>query len=95
MGNGKTDANGNPAMAIPPALVIAARQGWQWQWQQLMGGLGPADAEGNYRRPSSDHLSASVPSFVDATLPEQRRPLLILGSSCPWAHRTWLVHQLR
>ena len=82
-------------MAIPPALVIAARQGWQWQWQRLMGGLGPADAEGNYRRPNSDHLSASVPSFVHATLPEQQRPLLILGRSCPWAHRTWLVHQLR
>ena len=82
-------------MAIPPALVIAARQGWRWQWQQLMGGLGPADAEGNYRRPSSDHLSTSLPPFVKATLPEQRRPLLILGRSCPWAQRTWLVHQLR
>ena len=82
-------------MAIPPALVIAARQGWRWQWQRLMGGLGPADAEGNYRRPSSDHLSATLPPSIEATLPEQRRPLLILGRSCPWAHRTWLVHRLR
>ena len=39
-------------MAIPPAVVTAARNGWQWQWQQLMGGLGPADAEGNYTRPA-------------------------------------------
>ncbi|MBM5820490.1 MAG: glutathione S-transferase family protein, partial [Cyanobacteria bacterium K_DeepCast_150m_m2_101] len=40
-------------MAIPPAVVSAARAGWRWQWLQLMQGLGPADGEGNYRRPAS------------------------------------------
>ena len=29
-------------MAIPPVLVKTARCGWAWQWQRLMGGLGPA-----------------------------------------------------
>ena len=84
------------AMSIPPIVVMAARAGWHRQWQLLMGGLGPADAEGNYTRPISDHL--------EAALPDQRQrqdrspdhlPRLIVGRSCPWAHRTWLVHQLR
>jgi putative glutathione S-transferase len=31
-------------MSIPPIVVMAAKAGWRWQWQRLMGGLGPADA---------------------------------------------------
>ena len=50
-------------MSIPPFVVAAARTGWRWQWQRLMGGLGPADAAGNYRRPASDHLEAERPAL--------------------------------
>ncbi len=79
-------------MTIPAAVVAAARAGWHWQWQQLMGGLGPADAAGNYRRP--------VAAFTDLPpLPpnagEPGRHVLIVGRSCPWAHRAWLVWRLR
>ncbi len=83
-------------MSIPPIVVMAAREGWRWQWQQLMGGLGPADRSGNYQRPRSDHLEAQLPEVTELSkrLPDQR-PGLIIGRSCPWAHRTWLVHQLR
>ena len=82
-------------MAIPPALVKTARWGWSWQWQRLMGGLGPADSSGNYKRPAGDHPSATLPTqSLDGRSPDER-PLLILGRSCPWAHRTWLVHTLR
>ncbi len=82
-------------MAIPPALVKTARCGWSWQWQQLMGGLGPADSDGNYRRPAGDHPSAALPTQpVEGRLAEHRC-ILILGRSCPWAHRTWLVHTVR
>ena len=95
MQNGDTAFINNRAMAIPPALVIAARCGWHWQWQRLMGGLGPADAAGRYRRPASDHLKAELPDPAVADRPSEQRPHLILGRSCPWAHRTWLVHQLR
>ena len=61
-----------------------------------MGGLGPADATGNYTRPSSDPLlpPALNPADLLQRSPAQR-PLLVIGRSCPWAHRTWLVHQLR
>ena len=82
-------------MAIPPVVVMTARLAWHWQWQRLMSGLGPADAQGNYRRPTSDHPSAQLPSQPLARRVVSERPRLIVGRSCPWAHRTWLVHQLR
>ena len=82
-------------MAIPPALVKTARCGWNWQWQQLMGGLGPADSNGNYQRPAGDHPSAALPAQPVIGRLVEHRSILILGRSCPWAHRTWLVHTLR
>ena len=83
-------------MAIPPVVVAGARRGWLWQWQRLMGGLGPADAAGNYKRPSSDPLTGTAPDPTDlAQRRADMRPHLVIGRSCPWAHRTWLVQQLR
>ncbi len=83
-------------MSIPPIVVMAARSAWRWQWSRLMGGLGPADAAGNYCRPVSDHLEAERPDQAQLRgRSEQQRPHLIIGRSCPWAHRTWLVHRLR
>tara|TARA_B100000927_G_scaffold188156_1_gene151524 strand:- start:1211 stop:2182 length:972 start_codon:yes stop_codon:yes gene_type:complete len=82
-------------VAIPPVLVKTARCGWNWQWLQLMGGLGPADHEGNYRRPAGDHPTATLPAQPLEGRGRDHRARLILGRSCPWAHRTWLVHTLR
>ncbi|MEB3234914.1 MAG: glutathione S-transferase C-terminal domain-containing protein [Cyanobacteriota bacterium] len=79
-------------MAPAPLLVRSARCLWHWQWQQLMGGLGPADAEGNYRRPAAA-FAAGPPLPDDAE--QSGAHVLIVGRSCPWAHRTWLVWQLR
>ena len=79
-------------MAIPPAVVAAARTGWHWQWLQLMGGLGPADRDGNYRRPPGAFVAKpKLPR--SAGTPGSH--VLIVGRSCPWAHRAWLVWQLR
>lgn len=83
-------------MSIPPAVVASVRMGWHWQWNQLMNGLAPADAEGHYRRPPSQHQQATVPSETELIgRPAELRPHLIVGRSCPWAHRTWLVLTLR
>ncbi len=83
-------------MSIPPVLVSAARLGWHWQWNQLMNGLAPADKEGNYIRPASNQLKAIIPSKQDLdNRSKDSLPHLIIGRSCPWAHRTWLVHKLR
>ena len=81
-----------PAMAIPPSVVSAARAGWRWQWQQLMQGLGPADSDGHYRRPVSA-FGALPPLPANAAVAGSH--VLIVGRSCPWAHRAWLVWTLR
>ena len=57
-----------------------------------MKGLGPADAEGNYRRPTGA-FNALPPLPHDAALAGAH--VLIVGRSCPWAHRAWLVWSLR
>ncbi len=83
-------------MAVPPLIVATARAGWHWQWQRLMQGLAPADAEGHYRRPASDRRDVVLPEASDLLARnDETRARLIIGRSCPWAHRTWLIHQLR
>ncbi len=83
-------------MPIHPIVVASARIGWQWQWRQLMNGLAPADSSGNYIRPKSQHQNAILPKesdLIERSL--HQKPLLIIGRSCPWAHRTWLIYEIR
>ena len=83
-------------MAIPPSLVKAAKISWHWQWNQLMNGLAPCDTQGNYIRPMSQKLNAIAPDKIAISKrTKDLLPKLIIGRSCPWAHRTWLVFQLR
>ncbi len=83
-------------MPIPSAFVSTARIGWKWQWNQLMKGLAPADEAGNYIRQTSQCQQAVLPKESELlNRPKEKNPHLIIGRSCPWAHRTWLVHQLR
>ena len=83
-------------MGIPPIVVCAAKKTWNWQWQRLMNGLGPSDKDGNYKRPVSQKTQAAVPVTNDlANRSSEQLPILIIGRSCPWAHRTWLVYQIR
>ncbi|MFM8604042.1 MAG: glutathione S-transferase C-terminal domain-containing protein [Cyanobium sp.] len=79
-------------MPPPAALVQTARCLWHRQWLALMGGLGPADAAGRYRRPAGA-FTALPPLPADADAPGAH--VLIVGRSCPWAHRAWLVWTLR
>ena len=69
-----------------------ARQLWHAEWLLLMGGLGPADDRGRYRRPGSA-FATTPPLPPDASEPGAH--VLIVGRSCPWAHRAWLTHTLR
>ncbi len=83
-------------MSVPPILVSAARKSWNWQWNQLMNGLAPCDKEGNYCRPTSQKLNAIPPSKEEIlNRPKNLLPRIIIGRSCPWAHRTWLLSKLR
>ena len=79
-------------MAPPAALVRTARLLWHQQWLLLMGGLGPADRQGHYRRPTAAFTDLP-PLPADAG--EDDAHVLIVGRSCPWAHRAWLCWQLR
>ncbi|MFZ0408360.1 MAG: glutathione S-transferase C-terminal domain-containing protein [Cyanobium sp.] len=79
-------------MRPPAALIRTARGLWHCQWRQLMGGLAPADAEGRYRRPAG--AFAALPP-LPASAATAGGHVLIVGRSCPWAHRAWLVHSLR
>jgi len=79
-------------MTLPPVVVRTARAAWRCQWRQLMGGLGPADGQGRYRRPEGA-FTALPPLPEDAAEPGSH--VLIVGRSCPWAHRAWLVWNLR
>ena len=83
-------------MSIPPIIVSSARMGWKWQWNQLMNGLAPADEAGNYCRPKSkaqNSLSITATDLLKRS--QEELPVLIIGRSCPWAHRTWLIYVLR
>jgi putative glutathione S-transferase len=79
-------------MAPPAALVRTARSLWHGQWLALMQGLGPADGQGRYRRPSPA-FGHCPPLPEDAAAPASH--VLIVGRSCPWAHRAWLCWTLR
>jgi putative glutathione S-transferase len=92
----KDNAKNGTEMSIPPLVVRSVRQGWQWQWRRLMTGLGPADDKGNYQRPDSTPMQTSVLEAEDLRERDpDRRPRLLIGRSCPWAHRTWLMVKLR
>ena len=57
-----------------------------------MNGLAPADSSGRFRRRTSG-FRGQCPAKEQHQ--GQPRYVLIVGESCPWAHRTWLVRQLK
>jgi putative glutathione S-transferase len=60
-----------------------------------MAALAPADAAGCFqRRPAPPNADSPAQTLAKALAAEQA-PWLIVGRSCPWAHRTWLLHRLR
>jgi glutathionyl-hydroquinone reductase len=77
----------------PEVLVRTARWGWTMLWRQFMARLAPADAEGQFQRSESQfrsRIGSDTPFSAAAN-----RYTLIVGRSCPWAHRTRLVHRLK
>ena len=67
-------------------LIYIARNIWFLFWKKLMDGFAPSDMNGNYKRPAS--LQEVNKLKVN---PEEIENLyLLLGTSCPWCHRTLL-----
>ena len=66
-------------MHIPPFIVKAARNGWKWQWNQLMNGLAPADKSGKYCRKPSQAKNAVSPNKTDLlSRTNEELPILII-----------------
>ncbi len=83
-------------MAIPPLFVKAARQIWSFEWEILMNGLAPSDSSGNYKRPINLQKQIQIPTKEDLkSRASNQMPGLIIGKSCPWAHRAWMIYQIK
>ncbi len=83
-------------MAIPAILVKTAREIWNCEWNILMNGLAPADSKGNYKRPKNIQQDNYIPTKEDLEKRElDQMPYLIIGKSCPWAHRVWIMHEIK
>lgn len=84
-----------PSGLPPTPLIQTAQWGWHTLWQLMMAQLAPGTKEGAYQRPDSQ-LRQWVEAAEDATFPGvANRYTLLVGVSCPWAHRTVLVRTLK
>ena len=83
-------------MATPPIFVKAAREIWNCEWKILMNGLAPSDSQGNYKRPVNLQQEIIIPTKEDLeNRASDQMPYLIVGKSCPWAHRVWIMHEIK
>jgi len=83
-------------MATPPIFVKAAREIWNCEWNILMNGLAPSDSKGNYKRPVNLQQEINIPTKEDLeNRASDQMPYLIVGKSCPWAHRVWIMHEIK
>tara|TARA_B100000700_G_scaffold57512_1_gene62346 strand:- start:5853 stop:6827 length:975 start_codon:yes stop_codon:yes gene_type:complete len=83
-------------MAIPKIFVKTARQIWNSEWNILMNGLAPADLKGNYKRPVNIQKKIAIPTEEDLkNRSSDQMPKLIIGKSCPWAHRAWMIYEIK
>ena len=83
-------------MSKPPLLVKAAKEIWNCEWNILMNGLAPSDSKGNYKRPKNLQPEIKIPTKEDLENRDMdQMPYLIVGKSCPWAHRVWIIHKIK
>ena len=83
-------------MSTPPILVKAAKEIWNCEWNILMNGLAPADSKGNYNRPQNVQPEIQIPTKQDLeNRSVDQKPYLIIGQSCPWAHRVWIMYEIK
>ncbi|MGB3789672.1 MAG: glutathione S-transferase family protein [Phormidesmis sp.] len=75
--------------ALPPGLIVrAGKFVWNTMWHTMMSQMAPRNKKGDYVRPESAFRSREVS-------PEADRYRLIVGMSCPWAHRTLVTRALK
>ncbi|MEM9536170.1 MAG: glutathione S-transferase family protein [Cyanobacteria bacterium P01_E01_bin.45] len=82
--------------SLPPKFAIAAGKFvWTTMWQTMMGSLAPSSKDGAYQRPSSQFRDRISTAPEHPYPPASGRYRLFVGLSCPWAHRTLVVRELK
>lgn len=75
--------------ALPPGLIVrTGKFVWQTMWRTMMSQMAPRSKSGAYVRPESAFRGRDIS-------PEAQRYYLIVGMSCPWAHRTLVTRVLK
>ncbi len=75
--------------ALPPGLIVrTGKFVWNTMWRTMMSQMAPRSKSGDYVRPESVFRTREI-------FPEAGRYRLIVGMSCPWAHRTLVTRALK
>ncbi|MGD1864047.1 MAG: glutathione S-transferase family protein [Phormidesmis sp.] len=75
--------------ALPPGLIVrTGKFVWNTMWRTMMSQMAPRNKSGEYVRPESAFRGREI-------VPEAGRYRLIVGMSCPWAHRTLVTRALK
>ena len=75
--------------ALPPGLIVrTGKFVWNTMWHTMMSQMAPRNKSGDYVRPESAFRGREI-------VPEANRYRLIVGMSCPWAHRTLVTRALK
>ena len=75
--------------ALPPGLIVrTGKFVWNTMWHTMMSQMAPRNKAGDYVRPESAFRGCNIH-------PEASRYWLIVGMSCPWAHRTLVTRALK
>ncbi|MGK7916191.1 MAG: glutathione S-transferase family protein [Prochloraceae cyanobacterium] len=82
--------------SLPPKLIISlGKFVWTTMWKLMMSKLAPRNKLGEYIRPQSQFRNFISSESGNPYQPEVGRYRLIVGMSCPWAHRTLVVRVLK
>jgi glutathionyl-hydroquinone reductase len=82
--------------SLPPKLIIKlGKFVWTTLWHMMMSKLAPRNTSGEYIRPSSQFRNFVGKEEGNPYQPAVGRYNLIVGLSCPWAHRTLVVRTLK
>ncbi len=82
--------------SLPPKLIIKlGKFVWTTLWQIMMSNLAPRNESGAYVRPSSQFRNWVGMEEGNSYQPVAGRYNLYVGLSCPWAHRTLVVRELK
>ncbi|GAB1541672.1 glutathione S-transferase family protein [Scytonema sp. NUACC21] len=86
----------NKGKSLPPKLIIKlGKFVWVTLWHMMMSKIAPRNTSGEYIRPSSHFRNFVSSEENNPYQPVAGRYTLVVGLSCPWAHRTLVVRALK